>query len=92
MKIVLIALLSVMYLGAGFALADTQKTDPEPLVMTEGSPEVKDAQQQENGSNECWSAKNCTGKILNHKDAHNCKNSDGKSWRNGHTGACTNRL
>ncbi|MDO8343292.1 MAG: hypothetical protein Q7T48_08855 [Cellvibrio sp.] len=29
---------------------------------------------------DCWSAKYCKGKILNHKDLHNCKNSGGKSW------------
>jgi hypothetical protein len=30
-------------------------------------------------STDCYSAKNCEGKILNHKDPHNCKNSGGKS-------------
>lgn len=30
---------------------------------------------------DCYSARNCGGKVLNHKDAHNCKNSGGKSWR-----------
>lgn len=28
----------------------------------------------------CWSARNCSGKVLNHKDNHNCCNSGGKSW------------
>ena len=31
----------------------------------------------------CYSAKYCGGKILNHKDRHNCKNSGGKSWNDG---------
>jgi len=29
----------------------------------------------------CYSGRNCTGKILNHKDRHNCKLSGGKSWQ-----------
>lgn len=29
----------------------------------------------------CYSARNCGGKIINHKDQTNCKNSGGKSWR-----------
>lgn len=40
--------------------------------------------------NKCYSAKNCTGKVLNHRDAHNCKQSGGKSWRSGVTGRCAN--
>lgn len=28
----------------------------------------------------CYSARNCNGKVLNHKDARNCKRSGGKSW------------
>lgn len=38
----------------------------------------------------CWSAKNCTGKVLSNRDAHNCKvKSKGKSWSNTQ-GVCTN--
>jgi hypothetical protein len=38
----------------------------------------------------CWSAKNCTGKVLSNRDAHNCKvKSRGKSWSNAQ-GVCTN--
>ncbi|NMG20314.1 hypothetical protein [Brasilonema bromeliae] len=40
--------------------------------------------------NECWSGRNCEGRILNNRDAHNCKNSGGKSWRSRLTGDCTN--
>jgi hypothetical protein len=29
--------------------------------------------------------------VLNNRDAHNCKNSGGKSWHDKH-GNCTNRL
>jgi hypothetical protein len=39
---------------------------------------------------ECWSKRKCTGKILNHKDAHNCKLSGGKSWWSDQTRQCTN--
>lgn len=39
----------------------------------------------------CYSAKKCTGRILSHRDAHNCKVKDhGKSWRSDLTGKCTN--
>lgn len=40
--------------------------------------------------NECYSARNCGGKVLNNKDAHNCKLSGGKSWRSKVAGNCTN--
>ena len=31
----------------------------------------------------CWSAKNCSGKVLSNRDCHNCKvKSKGKSWSN----------
>lgn len=33
-----------------------------------------------NGVQQCWSAKKCTGKVLNNRDYHNCCNSGGKSW------------
>ncbi|MBN3004200.1 hypothetical protein JW897_10685 [Chromobacterium alkanivorans] len=40
---------------------------------------------------QCFSAKNCTGKVIgNHQHAHNCKNAGGKSWRSGVTGQCSN--
>jgi hypothetical protein len=38
---------------------------------------------------DCYSARRCTGKIINHKDPHNCKNSGGKSDFNNRTGQCT---
>lgn len=31
----------------------------------------------------CYSARNCQGKVLNHKDRHNCIRSGGKSWSDG---------
>jgi hypothetical protein len=38
----------------------------------------------------CYSGRNCTGKVLSHRDAHNCKNSGGKSWRSPIDGTCYN--
>jgi hypothetical protein len=38
---------------------------------------------------DCYSARKCSGKIINHKDPHNCKNSGGKSDYNNRTGDCT---
>ena len=36
----------------------------------------------------CWSAKNCSGKVLSNRDCHNCKvKSKGKSWSNA-AGTC----
>jgi hypothetical protein len=40
--------------------------------------------------NQCFSARNCGGNVLNNRDAHNCKNSGGKSWLSGVTGQCHN--
>lgn len=42
-------------------------------------------------SGKCYSAKNCSGKVLSKRDAHNCKVKDrGKSWLSDVTGKCTN--
>lgn len=38
----------------------------------------------------CYGARNCTGKVLNNKDPHNCKNSGGKSIRSSLDNSCTN--
>jgi hypothetical protein len=35
----------------------------------------------------CWSARKCKGKVLNNLNAHECKNSGGKSW-NDNQGVC----
>ena len=39
----------------------------------------------------CWSGRKCSGKVLNHRDRHNCKNSGGKSW-NDYQGTCYNNI
>jgi hypothetical protein len=38
---------------------------------------------------DCYSARRCSGRIINHKDPHNCKNSGGKSDYNNRTGRCS---
>ena len=40
------------------------------------------------GVQQCCSAANCGGKVLNNRDLHNCKGSGGKSWTDG-KGYCT---
>ncbi|MGI9280793.1 MAG: hypothetical protein ACR2PX_14385 [Endozoicomonas sp.] len=41
-------------------------------------------------SQTCYSARKCKGKVLSHRDAHNCKvKSRGKSWRSS-AGKCYN--
>lgn len=52
----------------------------QPVIRSVSTTKLK----AKNGLNaaiatDCYSGKNCTGKILNHKDPHNCKNSGGKS-------------
>ncbi len=44
-------------------------------------PELPADHQPQAAQQECYSGRNCTGKVLNHKDRHNCKLSGGKSWR-----------
>lgn len=51
--------------------------------------EEKGAAQEEAVSQTCYSARKCGGKVLNHKDRHNCKNSGGKSWED-RNGTCYN--
>jgi hypothetical protein len=38
----------------------------------------------------CYSGRNCSGKVLSHRDQHNCRvKSRGHSWRS-NAGACVN--
>jgi len=95
MKVSSVLLLSIVFAWQGMAFADTQKSNTETLLSNDKPPLTQAAQEQtqenvEADRNECWSAKNCSGKILNNKDAHNCKLSGGKSWRSKTTGQCTN--
>lgn len=95
MKVSSVLLLSIVFAWQGMAFADTKKSNTETLLSNDKPPLTQAAQEQtqenvEADRNECWSAKNCSGKILNNKDAHNCKLSGGKSWRSKTTGQCTN--
>ena len=60
----------------------------ENKVTTENETLSKEAV---NGKTQtCWSAKKCTGKVLSHRDKHNCKvKSHGKSWTSP-KGECSN--
>ncbi|EJF30535.1 MULTISPECIES: hypothetical protein [Enterobacteriaceae] len=94
MKTLVIAILTAV-LCQGMAMAETQQpasgalpaNEKPPLVLTA---DEKKASEANADRNECWSARNCSGKILNNKDAHNCKNSGGKSWRGKNSSQCTN--
>ena len=57
-------------------VADTPSNPQEGLGALGGS----QASEAAATSQTCFSAKKCEGKILNHKDKHNCKKSTGKSW------------
>ncbi|RLM17582.1 hypothetical protein BIY29_19085 [Brenneria alni] len=95
MKTINTVILAIVCLWQGSVVADTQKPDTKILPSNDKPSQVQPAPEkaQDNTKadrNECWSAKNCTGKILNNKDAHNCKLSGGKSWRSKTTGQCSN--
>ncbi|ASY79474.1 hypothetical protein [Pectobacterium polaris] len=95
MKIINAAILAFVCSWQGLAIADMQKPNTEIVTPNDKPPlgQAATGQTQDNaeaGRNECWSAKSCSGKILNNKDAHNCKLSGGKSWRSKTTGQCTN--
>lgn len=93
-----ILMLTAFALIAGWstiALAeDSNATAPTPApVQQQDSTTSAPCEKQENltaGRNECWSGRGCSGRILNHRDRHNCKNSGGHSWRDGQTGRCYN--
>ncbi|QLG93495.1 hypothetical protein HZF02_16705 [Pseudomonas yamanorum] len=95
MKTSNILLLTIIFAWQGMAFAETQTSNTETLPSNDKPPLMQAAPEQTQDNvkadrNECWSAKNCTGKILNNKDAHNCGLSGGKSWRSKVTGQCTN--
>lgn len=67
------------------ALSNSYATDTNVLQKEDQKSLADMAQKQE-----CWSAKDCTGKVLSNRDAHNCKvKSHGKSWSN-KQGVCSN--
>lgn len=52
------------------------------------TPETKKASHVNSGEAVCYGGRNCTGRVLNHRDKHNCKNTGGKSWRRAPGSAC----
>ncbi|EDS8890383.1 hypothetical protein GQC79_005421 [Salmonella enterica] len=94
MKTFVMVVLSTIFFQ-GLAIAGTQKTASGPLFLNDNPPLIQTTDNHETdeanaGRNECWSAKKCKGKILNNKDAHNCKKSGGKSWRGKNSTQCVN--
>jgi hypothetical protein len=68
-------------------------TEPEDRDedAVEEAPMLPDDMREEVGrGGTCYSARNCSGKVLNRRDAHNCKNSGGKSWQSPLDGTCYN--
>lgn len=85
-RVIMIVLLSALMLPA--CATNNQTKEPEATTM---SPPTEKAinDNEANVTQTCWSARNCSGKVLNHKDRHNCKNSGGKSWSD-YQGTCYN--
>jgi outer membrane lipoprotein-sorting protein len=87
-KLILLIMLATLALPA--YAAENQPQSPEPAATPAKTEKaVKDA--EANVAQTCWSARKCSGKVLNHKDRHNCKNSGGKSWSD-NNGTCYNNL
>lgn len=36
----------------------------------------------------CYNNRRCTGRPINHTDAHNCRHTGGSSWNDGQGGPC----
>jgi len=68
---------------------DTEKASDSREEDAPMLPDDLEAVRAEGGGT-CYSARNCQGNVLNHRDAHNCKNSGGKSWRSPVDGTCYN--
>ena len=85
-KVIMIALLGALVLPAYAAENQPKGTEANPAPAKT----VDAAKDAEVGATQtCWSARKCSGKVLNHKDRHNCKNSGGKSWSD-NNGTCYN--
>jgi hypothetical protein len=73
---------------AAFHGRGLEKNGPSSILLVKDCDTLEEKQQ-------CCSAKNCGGKVLSNRDAHNCKDiSEGKSWhpasKNGDPARCTN--
>ncbi|MGE4449491.1 MAG: hypothetical protein AB7E15_14460 [Azospira sp.] len=92
-KIAMLSLLTALAFPAFAADAPAKGKEASPPQQTSAGqsdaakemPAATDAA----ASQTCWSARKCSGKVLNHKDRHNCKNSGGKSWSD-RNGTCYN--
>jgi len=86
MKNAMIVFASLMFLASP-AFANGDDEDSTSVSSEDGTVTQSEAPTQRQ---QCWSAKNCTGKVLSNRDAHNCKvKSKGKSWES-KFGVCTN--
>jgi hypothetical protein len=65
---------------------NSANADPEQKETQETA---REGQAPPDVAGDCYSGRDCSGKIINHKDAHNCKNSGGKSWKSP-DGTCYN--
>lgn len=85
-RLIMIVLMSALMLPA--CATNNQSKEPEATTM---SPPMDNTTKGNEAAvtQTCWSARSCTGKVLNHKDRHNCKNSGGKSWSD-YQGTCYN--
>lgn len=85
-RLIMIVLMSALFLPA--CATNNQSKEPEATTMSTPTEETIKGDEA-TVSQTCWSARGCSGKVLNHKDRHNCKNSGGKSWSD-YTGTCYN--
>ncbi|WP_139834599.1 hypothetical protein [Thalassospira sp. MCCC 1A03138] len=99
MKSLALVLAALLFAAPAFASDTKGGVQTQNITNTDnrgnnpnGSDESSDETMEDEGATgrqNCYSARKCTGKILNHKDAHNCRNSGGKSWES-KFGVCTN--
>lgn len=70
-------------------MTETTEPDETPDGDVEEAPQLP-AELEAQGGGTCYSARNCTGKVLSNRDGHNCKRTGGKSWRSPLDGQCYN--
>ena len=66
-------------------------SQPNQRVMAQAETNQAEGCDINGGVQQCCSGAGCTGKVLSHRDLHNCKTkSTGKSWTEG-KGICNNK-
>lgn len=75
--------------GAQHDLAQALCTAFVTTAQCSGEADIAHPEGDATAKQSCYSARDCEGKVLNHRDAHNCKRSGGKSWRSPY-GTCYN--